>query len=86
MCVDLNKGDFTDVAHEVVHIDKTVSDWAHFAHGLVHGNPMIADIEASATVKAADVCAAIVDELSARFGPEPARMPLEAIVFAARKA
>lgn len=81
---DLAQGGFSDVAHETVRFNKDVRDWRHFAQGAVYGNPMIADLKA-AGVNPDDVVAHIADQLAARFGAAPARMPLEAIVFTARK-
>lgn len=82
---DASQAGFRDIDHEVVRFNKEVPDWSHFAKGLIYGNPMIADIEASKTVKADDMVAAIAGNLEARFGAAPAKMPLEAIVYAARK-
>ena len=80
---DLAEAGFRHVDHEVVRFNKEVPDWTHFAKGAIYGNPMIVDIQASKTVKADDMVAAIADDLEARFGKAPARMPLEAIVYAA---
>ncbi len=80
---DLRAGGFSDVQHEVVRFEQEVGDWRHFASGLIYGNPMIVDIQASKTVEADDMVAAITEELETRFGKAPAKMPLEAIVFTA---
>ena len=45
---------------------------------------MIAEIQASGTVTGEEVAEATAQALRDRFGPEPARMPLEALVFTAR--
>jgi ubiquinone/menaquinone biosynthesis C-methylase UbiE len=82
---DLAAAGFRNVDHEVVRISKEVPDWTHFAKGAIYGNPMIVDIQASKTVKADDMVDAIAGELEQRFGPAPARMPLEAIAYAAWK-
>ena len=81
---DLAKAGFNDVAQEVVRFNKEVRDWRHFAQGTVYGNPMIADLQA-AGVNPDDVVAYVGDQLTRRFGPAPARMPLEATVYTARK-
>jgi SAM-dependent methyltransferase len=83
---DLRAGGFGDIKDEIVRFQQTVGDWRHFATGLIYGNPMIVDIQASKTVKADDMVAAIATELEKRFGPAPAQMPLEAIIYVARKA
>jgi ubiquinone/menaquinone biosynthesis C-methylase UbiE len=81
---DLREAGFRDVDYEVVRVQKLVPDWTHFAMGTIYGNPMIADIMAS-DVKPADMVASIASDLEARFGKAPARIPLEAIVYAAHK-
>jgi ubiquinone/menaquinone biosynthesis C-methylase UbiE len=81
---DLAQAGFRDVDHEVVGFRKEAPDWTHFATGLIYGNPMIVDIMAS-DVKPDDMVAAIVAELEQRFGKAPAKMPLEAIVYAAHR-
>lgn len=83
---DLKAGGFGAVSHEVVRMQQTVPDWRRFAHGTIYGNPMIADIQASKTVKADDMVNSIASELEARFGAAPSKMPLEATVYSARKA
>jgi SAM-dependent methyltransferase len=82
---DLRTAGFSDIKDDVVRFNQTVPDWRHFAIGLIYGNPMIADIQAS-TVKADDMVASIAAELERRFGPAPAQMPLEAIIYTVRKA
>jgi ubiquinone/menaquinone biosynthesis C-methylase UbiE len=81
---DLASAGFSDIAHEVVHIDKEVRDWRHFAHGAVWGNPMLPDLIAGGVDPDA-VVGWIVDKLTARFGKTPARLPLDAIVYTVRK-
>ncbi|MGD9979661.1 MAG: class I SAM-dependent methyltransferase [Hyphomonadaceae bacterium] len=82
---DLRAGGFSDVRDEVVRCQQDVPDWTHFAKGLIYGNPMIADIQASPTVKADDMVAAIAAELAQRLGKAPAKLPLEARVYTVRK-
>jgi SAM-dependent methyltransferase len=81
---DLRAGGFSDVRDEIVRFEQAVSDWRHFAKGLVYGNPMIVDIKAS-TVNPDDMVDAIAAELETRFGKTPATMPLEARVYSAKK-
>lgn len=81
---DLKDGGFRDISHEVVRFQQTVADWRHFAQGAIYGNPIIADIQASKTVQADDMVASVAGQLEKRFGPAPAQMPLEAVVYAAR--
>lgn len=82
---DLVAAGFVDIGHEMVSLDKEVADWALFARGLVLGNPLVDEIRQRGTVTEAAVIERFTLALRARFGTEPARMPLEAIVFSARK-
>jgi SAM-dependent methyltransferase len=82
---DLEAAGFTEIRHETVGIDKLVSDWALFAHGLVLGNPLVDEIRQRGTISEAEVVERFTLALRQHFGTEPARMPLEAIVFSARK-
>jgi SAM-dependent methyltransferase len=82
---DLRAGGFSDATHETVRFESEVADWRHFAQGAIYGNPMIADIQASPTVKADDMVDHIAAELAQRFGQAPAKMPLEAIVYTVRR-
>lgn len=85
VCADLKAGGFNDVSHDTVRVQQAVPDWRHFAQGLIYGNPMIADIEASKNMRADDMVEAIASELKSRLGSAPANMPLEATVYNARK-
>jgi len=82
---DLETAGFVDIAHAVVGIDKRVDDWALFARGLVLGNPLVDEIRQRGTISAEAVIERFTLALRTRFGTEPARMPLEAVVFSARK-
>jgi SAM-dependent methyltransferase len=80
---DLAAGGFRNVSHEVARLDRVVPNWRDFARGAVYGNPMIADLGA-ANVDAEQVSDWIAEALRDRFGPSPATMGLEAIVYEAR--
>jgi SAM-dependent methyltransferase len=81
---DVSAGGFSDVSYDVVRFNKRVPDWRHFAQGAIYGNPMLADLIAGGVDPEA-VITHIADELTRRFGPSPASLPLEATVYAARK-
>jgi SAM-dependent methyltransferase len=81
---DLRAAGWQDIAHEVIELDKTVTDYARFARGMVYGNPLIEEIRARGGVEPDDVVAALIDEMQSRWGPSPGTMPLRAIVFEAR--
>ena len=82
---DLRAGRFVEISHETVRLDKEVRDWALFARGLVLGNPLVEEIRQRGTITEQAVVERLTDALRQRFGTEPARMPLEALVFSARK-
>ncbi len=82
---DLASAGFEDVRFEVVSLNKPVEDWAPFAHALVHGNPFIEEIGGRPEITPGIIVAAVEEELRNRLGAAPASMPLEAIVFEARK-
>lgn len=83
---ELAAAGFADVRHEVVRLEKEVRDWTLFAQGLVYGNPLIDEIRAHGGIDADEVKAAVVTQLTNRFGPAPGVMPLEATVYTAVKA
>lgn len=78
---DAKAGGFADVKFTSLKIVQTVADWPLFADGLVRGNPIIAEIEARDHAASERFREAVIAELRARFGPEPAQMPLQAFVF-----
>jgi SAM-dependent methyltransferase len=80
----LIKAGFTDLAVAVVSLDKAIPDTGLFARGLVFGNPLIDQIRARAGVDPKEVYDALLSRLHGEFGPDPGRMPLQAIVFSAR--
>lgn len=80
---DLADAGFDSVTIEDVPLDKTVTDWALFARGLVLGNPIAEEVFARG-VDPADVIVKVEAALSTRFGAAPSRMPLLATVIHAR--
>lgn len=81
---ELSSGGFDNVESEVIEFDQPVIDWAHFARGLVFGNPLIDEIKNRGGVDGDEVARAIENSLRERFGPEPASMPLKATVYRGR--
>ncbi len=81
----LGDAGFADLAINVITLDKTVPEVAAFARGLVFGNPLIDQIRARGNVDAEAVFDAVVARLHRAFGPDPARMQLQTIMFEARK-
>ncbi len=76
---------FADIEAAVVTIDKEIPEAAVFARGLVHGNPLIEEIKSRGGVEPEAVVEALTRALQDAFGADPGRMPLQAIVFSARK-
>lgn len=76
---------FADIEIAVVGLEKTIPDAAAFARGLVHGNPLIDQIRARGGVDPDTIAEALTGALRREFGADPGRMPLQAIVFSARR-
>ena len=76
---DMRRGGFDTINHEIVDIQKTVSDFGLFARGLVLGNPLIDEIRNLQNVSETDVIAALESELRAAF--HDGTMPLRAFIF-----
>ncbi len=75
--------DFVDVAHVSETID--VADHALTARGFITGNPTITEVGQHATVSAEEIIAAATDALVREFGPAPAKMRFQEIVYLAKK-
>ena len=69
-----------------VNVVKTVSEQPsanHLADGLVTGNPNILEIQERASAPPEEVIAALEEAITAKFGNNPVRTPLQAITFSA---
>jgi ubiquinone/menaquinone biosynthesis C-methylase UbiE len=75
---------FDDLKIAVVRKEKRIADIAALARGMVLGNPLIDQIKARGGVDPDAVVNAARERLQREFGEKP--MPLQAIVFDARKA
>lgn len=76
---------FTDINAAVVRLEKEVPDHESLARGLVYGSPIIDQVRQRGGVEAERIVDAIVREYRCEFGTDPGRMPLQAIVFSAKK-
>jgi ubiquinone/menaquinone biosynthesis C-methylase UbiE len=76
---------FTDIDVAVVTLEKDVPSAAAFARGIIYGNPLIDQIKARGSVAPEQVFDALVQDLQREFGADPGRMPLQAILFSAKK-
>lgn len=74
---------FTDLSIHVIRLDRTVEDLAHFAKTTYHGNPVADQMRERGADPDAAV-AEVLKEFRAAFG-DPPIIPLQAIVFSARK-
>ena len=76
---------FTDIELSVLRLEKEIPDAALFAQGIVYGNPLIDQIRARGAADPGRIVDAVAQALRTEFGPDPGRMPLQAIVFSATK-
>jgi ubiquinone/menaquinone biosynthesis C-methylase UbiE len=81
----LHEAGFRQIRVEVLSLEKTIPGVAAFARALVHGSPLIAEIRARGGVDPERVIEALREALPREFGTPPTRMPLQAIVFEARR-
>ena len=76
---------FTDIIASVITLNMQIPDAAGFARGLVYGNPLIDQVRSRGGVPPERIFEAVVERLHREFGADPGEMPLQAIVFSARK-
>jgi ubiquinone/menaquinone biosynthesis C-methylase UbiE len=76
---------FADITAAVVRREKEIPDAARFARGLVYGSPLIDQLQARGDIGPEPIVEALVAEFHREFGPDPGRMPLQAIMFSAAK-
>jgi phage tail sheath gpL-like len=69
----------------VLKIDKMIPEARRLAEGLILGNPIIEEICARGAPDPDAIVAAVTAALQGEFGHDPGRMPLQAIIFQARK-
>ena len=81
----LVKAGFEDISAHVLRINKTIPKARAFAEGLILGNPIIEEINQRRTADPETIVAAVTSALQRAFGQDPGRMPLQAIVFSARR-
>lgn len=73
--------DFRVAVHR---IEKLVADAAGFARGLIYGNPVFEQIRSRGAAPD-EILKALAAALRREFGPEPYRIPLQAILFQATR-
>ncbi|BCP52604.1 SAM-dependent methyltransferase [Kaistia sp. 32K] len=82
----LSAAGFTDIEVTEVRRQGVIPDAHAFAHGLVYGNPAIAEIRGRGGVDPERLVDAVAKALRAEFGADPGHMPLKWFVFQAQKA
>lgn len=76
---------FTDIAISVVRMQTQIPDMTAFSRGIVYGNPLIDQIQERGGVAPDRIVDAVTNALRRQFGGDPARMPLQAIIYSAVK-
>jgi SAM-dependent methyltransferase len=83
ICQSLDAAGFSSVSVNEVAVDQPVVDLDAFSYGLVHGNPLIVEINERGTVSADEAVAALRSALAAEFGDIDCCIPLKAYVVSA---
>ena len=76
---------FESISVHVLKINKTILHWRRFAQGLICGNPILEEIEVRGTARTDEIVDALTVALKREFGADPGCMPLQAIIFDARR-
>jgi len=81
----LAQAGFTGIDTALVKLEKEVPKAETFARGLVYGSPIIDQVRTRGGVDPEEIVGTLVEEFHRAFGPDPGRMPLQAMVFSATK-
>lgn len=81
----LDEAGFTELKIEVSSRDQALPDVAAFARDFVYGNPLADQVRARGG-DPARIVTALTEVYRREFGPDPGRMPLQAILFEATRA
>ena len=76
---------FGEIEVSVVQLQRPVNDFSSFARGIVFGNPVIDQIRQRGSVEPTEIQQAVAATMRGEFGREPSLMPIQAIVFEARR-
>jgi ubiquinone/menaquinone biosynthesis C-methylase UbiE len=76
---------FDHITASVVRNWKLLPEARVLAEGLIFGNPSIDQISARGTIDPEEIVAALTEAYHAAFGPDPAKMLLQALVVSAQK-
>jgi hypothetical protein len=75
---------FVDVICSVIRHDQPLSEAARLARGLIYGAPVAEQVRQRGA-EPENVVPALTEASHADFGPDPTRMPLQALFIEARK-
>jgi hypothetical protein len=81
----LDEAGFTDLRIAVLSLNKIIADVPTYARAVVLGNPLIDQIRTRGGVDPERVIEALTKALPRKFGTNPTRIPLQAIVFEAKR-
>ena len=81
----LSRTGFTDITIHVDRLDQRAPRAADFARGMIHGNPLGAQIRARGGVDPEVVVEAVTAALQAEFGEDPITVPLQTICYDVRR-
>jgi SAM-dependent methyltransferase len=81
----LETAGFSDIEISVAGRIKEVASIAGFARGLIHGNPTIDLIRARGGIDPDALAGRLAKALEHEFGANPCRLPMQAIIFEARR-
>jgi ubiquinone/menaquinone biosynthesis C-methylase UbiE len=76
---------FTNIHAFVVRLQKEIPALVSLVRGVVYGSPIIDQVRQRGGVEAEQIVDAMVKEYRKEFGSDPAHIPLQAIVFSAKK-
>ena len=76
---------FADIVISVLRREPQVQDFTAFTRGVIFGNPVLDQIVQRGGIEPSKVQDAVAAAMRKEFGQEPASMPLQAIIFEARK-
>jgi len=76
---------FGGIEVSVIRQQRPVADFAAFARGVVFGNPVLDQIRLRGGMEPTQIQEAVAMAMRQEFGGEPGVMPIQAIVFEARK-
>jgi len=81
----LEAAGFADLRIAVLSLNKTVHDVPTYARALVLGNPLVDQIRSRGGVDPEQIIERLAEAIPREFGTNPVRLPLQAIVFDARR-